>query len=382
MLYPLNALVEDQLRRLRMTLDSPDAHTWLDAETKRQPRVCLAGTLARHLSPGKARRVPPCVSSRSRSSSRTPHGNGLISRCSELDTDPDIRYHFPRVDGGEMWSRWDMQDTPPDILITNYSMLNIMLMRDVEEVIFAKTRNWLEASPQNVFFLVVDELHSYRGTPGTEVAYILRLFLDRLGLSPSSDQLRILTTSASVDEGPKSRQFLQEFFGRNDRFELISGVQIPPADGAHELLRLHATSFAAFAATAQRDPLETMAPPNLETPLGQQAILGLAQSLGAHPKPEEPPEQTLGRALLAVSAIDAVRDACQSVNGSVRATRLSDLDRTLFDTPAPTNGNTASDAMRGLLLAMGVSRRANWPGTAAHQGTLLLPQPGEPLGMQ
>ena len=34
MLYPLNALVEDQLRRLRMTLDSPDAHAWLDAERK------------------------------------------------------------------------------------------------------------------------------------------------------------------------------------------------------------------------------------------------------------------------------------------------------------------------------------------------------------
>ena len=198
----------------------------------------------------------------------------------QAETDPDIRYYFARVDGGEMWSRWDMQDTPPDILITNYSMLNIMLMRDIEDVIFAKTRDWLEASPQNVFFLVVDELHSYRGTPGTEVAYILRLLLDRLGLSPSSDQLRILTTSASVDQGPKSRQFLQEFFGRSDRFELISGVQVPPAEGARKLLRPHATSFAAFAATAQRDPLETMAPPDLETPLGQQAMLGLAEVLG------------------------------------------------------------------------------------------------------
>ena len=36
--------------------------------------------------------------------------------------DRDIQYHFPNIDGGEMWSRWDMQDTPPDILITNYSM--------------------------------------------------------------------------------------------------------------------------------------------------------------------------------------------------------------------------------------------------------------------
>ena len=99
----------------------------------------------------------------------------------QTETDPDIRYYFPRIDGGEMWSRWDMQDTPPDILITNYSMLNIMLMRDIEEVIFAKTRDWLQASPQNVFFLVVDELHSYRGTPGTRSPTFCGSFLIVLG---------------------------------------------------------------------------------------------------------------------------------------------------------------------------------------------------------
>ena len=88
-----------------------------------------------------------------------------------------------------MWSRWDMQSTPPDIMITNYSMLNIMLMRSVEEEIFEKTRHWLANDPlrdtnhpERVFHLIVDELHSYRGTPGTEVAYILRLLLNRLGL--------------------------------------------------------------------------------------------------------------------------------------------------------------------------------------------------------
>ena len=76
-----------------------------------------------------------------------------------------------------------MQDAPPDILITNYSMLNIMLMRDIEDQIFAATRRWLE-DPANVFHLVVDELHTYRGTPGTEVGYILRVLYERLGLNP------------------------------------------------------------------------------------------------------------------------------------------------------------------------------------------------------
>jgi ATP-dependent helicase YprA (DUF1998 family) len=36
------------------------------------------------------------------------------------------------VDGAEMRSRFDMPFAPPDILITNYSMLSIMLMRDID----------------------------------------------------------------------------------------------------------------------------------------------------------------------------------------------------------------------------------------------------------
>jgi len=77
--------------------------------------------------------------------------------------DSDARRFFPAMDGAEMWTRWDMQDTPPDLLITNYSMLNIMLMRDIEAGIFDATRHWLESESNHVFHLVVDELHTYRG---------------------------------------------------------------------------------------------------------------------------------------------------------------------------------------------------------------------------
>ena len=52
--------------------------------------------------------------------------------------DEDVRFFFPHLDGAEMRCRWDMQDHPPDILITNYSMLGIMLMRDVDKNIFEK----------------------------------------------------------------------------------------------------------------------------------------------------------------------------------------------------------------------------------------------------
>jgi len=65
--------------------------------------------------------------------------------------------------------------------------------------IFDATRAWLAADVRNTFHLVVDELHTYRGTPGTEVAYLLRVLLDRLGLHPNHDQLRIIASSASLD---------------------------------------------------------------------------------------------------------------------------------------------------------------------------------------
>jgi len=354
-LYPLNALVEDQLRRLRMTLDSDAVHTWLDHQRKGN-RILFGRYTGSTPVPGRSS-ASATVRRLKRSLQQLDSAWRRVSAAlRNAACDGEIRYHFPRVDGGEMWSRWDMQETPPDVLITNYSMLNIMLMRDIEERIFASTRDWLSASRNNVFFLVVDELHSYRGTPGTEVAYILRLFLERIGLSPASDQLRILATSASVDQGDKSRQFLREFFGRNDRFELISGRQIPPRERAHTVLKQHAGRFAAFAAAVQPDPLATMAAPSIDSPASIGAIETLATALGVHRRPNEPPEQALERALDGASVTDAVRDACQIVNRTVRATRVTDLDRVLFDSPAAP-GVLASDALRGLLLAMGIARR-------------------------
>ena len=46
----------------------------------------------------------------------------------------------------EMLTRWDMIAAPPDVLVTNYSMLNAMLMREVEQPMFDATARWLRAS--------------------------------------------------------------------------------------------------------------------------------------------------------------------------------------------------------------------------------------------
>ena len=42
----------------------------------------------------------------------------------------------------EMLTRWDMIESPPDILVTNYSMLNVILMREREDRMFTSTARW------------------------------------------------------------------------------------------------------------------------------------------------------------------------------------------------------------------------------------------------
>ncbi len=347
-LYPLNALVEDQLRRLRQTLDSDDVLRWFDAN-RGGNRVTFGRYTGATPVPGS----PENQSALQRLRERL-RDSSAESAAVRADGDPDVRYYFPNVDGGEMWSRWDMQETPPDILITNYHMLNIMLMRQVEAGIFEKTTTWLKSHPSHKFFLIVDELHSYRGTPGTEVAYILRLLLDRLGLSPDSEQLVLLATSASIDGTAGSRKFLREFFGRDD-FKIISESQQLPKAGSRNSMRRFQPAFEAFARKVQPDALSPMEPPIPEADTTKEAMVELAAALGSGDAVGTHSANELSAALLKVGAADAVRDACVAVSGTIRATRVSKLDCVLFD--GADSSNTASDAMRGLLLALGMSRK-------------------------
>lgn len=355
-LYPLNALVEDQIRRLRNTLDSDNTHRWLD--THRGGNRVLFGRYTGE-TPVSGDRVNPNAMNRLRLRLRE------IAETSEeirqlLETNPDmdqeIRYHFPNIDGGEMWSRWDMQVTPPDILITNYSMLNIMLMRSIESCIFDATRRWLTGDSTRRFFLIIDELHAYRGTPGTEVAYILRLLLDRIGLNPDSDQLTILATSASVTNSPESRVFLREFFGR-DRFKIVENEQRSPAPGARFRMAPFQKAFAQFAQSVQPNPLDSMHPPNPELAENKSAMADLAKALGHPTSPNVAAEVVLAEALKTQNAPDSIRDACIAVNGSVRPSKVPDLDDVLFS-GARLGDQLTSDAMRGLLLAIGMGKES------------------------
>jgi Lhr-like helicase len=216
-LYPMNALVEDQIVRLRRTFDSDETRRILDRD---------AGGNRFYFGRYTSRTVP---SSRraTGSSAVTPELRRMLKKIAAAEGRHngrlDLAGTYPRLGGGELHTRWDMQETPPDILITNFSMLSIMMGREDEAGMFEATRTWLAASPENVFTLVVDELHMQRGTAGTEVSYLIHRLLHRLGLLERPDQLSIVATSASMGSPTDSRKFLEDFFfEKGDRFEFIT----------------------------------------------------------------------------------------------------------------------------------------------------------------
>lgn len=217
-LYPTNALVEDQVVRLRRSTRAlakslPDRPIWFGRYTGVTP----GGTKMPDKDPRRFRDVAASI--RSAASEM----DDLVSAgLPESDLE---QFSDPRQN--EMMTRWDMIASPPDVMVTNYSMLNVMLMREFEQPIFDQTRAWLESDPTHVFTLVVDELHLYRGTQGSEVAMILRNFLHRLGLAPDSRQLRCIGTSASLDAGDGGKTYLERFFGVDaDSFHVTPGRPI------------------------------------------------------------------------------------------------------------------------------------------------------------
>ncbi|QIZ99415.1 DEAD/DEAH box helicase [Leifsonia sp. PS1209] len=226
-LYPMNALVDDQLIRLRRALDNDAVRSWLD--TNRNGHRFYFGRYTGSTPVTGGRANGQAQSELRRYLRETSQRGARAREVAELKNDDDLQYFVPRLDGAEMRSRWDMIDSPPDVLITNYSMLNVMLLRERDGHFFDSTRKWLD-NPENRFTLVVDELHTYRGTAGTEVAYLLRTLKRRLGLESRPDQFRVLAASASLDPA-RDATYLNEFFD-TDRgtFIFISGTSVAPAE--------------------------------------------------------------------------------------------------------------------------------------------------------
>ena len=116
-------------------------------------------------------------------------------------------------DDPELLTRHEVLAAPPDLLVTNYSMLEYMLMRPLERPVFDYTREWLIRNPEERLLLVIDEAHMYRGAAGTEVALLLRRLRKRLGIT--ADRLQVICTSASFHDREYAAEFAAELAGKH-----------------------------------------------------------------------------------------------------------------------------------------------------------------------
>lgn len=125
----------------------------------------------------------------------------------------------------ELITRHEVQQMPPDLLVTNYSMLEYMLMRPIERSIFDETRAWLEANPTEKFLIILDEAHLYRGAGGAEVGLLIRRLTDRLGVS--SDRVQAICATASFKSVTYAKEFGAQLSG-------CSATSFEPVTGKHK----------------------------------------------------------------------------------------------------------------------------------------------------
>ena len=261
-LYPMNALVNDQLGRLRLMFGDPGVS---DQFTKWADRpVRFARYTSRTLYPGvrtsskDSVRLRPIqkfyVDLMERADGdgvRAESARSLILELQSLGkwpSKPDLQKWFGRpgsrwqrngeyVRGvtlphdAELFTRHEVLARPPDVLVTNYSMVEYMLMRPLERPIFNATRKWLETHPEESFVLVIDEAHLYRGAAGAEVGLLIRRLRDRLGIDPN--RLQVICTSASFNNPVRAGEFAADLSGKQSiDFDTIQGIyDFRPADG-------------------------------------------------------------------------------------------------------------------------------------------------------
>lgn len=284
--YPMNALVEDQLTRLRKSIDSDDIRQILREEyndnriyfgryNKTSP---ISGKLLKPDGSVNSFNVNKLKKELREIQANIDEVNTFINNNNlSAERRMNLMANFQRLDGAEMRTRFDMQACPPDILVTNFSMLSIMLMRDIDNPIFEKTKQWLacetefdrgmskeektEVKKERIFHIIIDELHLYRGGAGSETAFLVRMLLERIGLTPDSGQLRILASSASI-EGDAGNLFLKGFFGTQEKAILtITGTDHPLDQDQGEVL--DATIFETVAKITEQ--LEQIENAGLET---------------------------------------------------------------------------------------------------------------------
>ncbi len=228
-MYPMNALVSDQISRLRRLMGDEKGlfvqhFRSCTEETARRPQFGMY--TGRTPYPGKdSKKTEDSALAKTLKRVVEADGNTYIEGLkkqgripAKADLSSFVEHlsdgrHITDPEDAELITRFEMQKTTPDILITNYSMLEYMLFRPHERGIWDDTRAWLESSPQNRLLFVIDEAHMYKGASGGEVALLLRRLFHKLGISRERVQF-ILTTASMPDACEEDRKAVREFAGR------------------------------------------------------------------------------------------------------------------------------------------------------------------------
>ncbi|MDI9467786.1 MAG: DEAD/DEAH box helicase [Bacillota bacterium] len=189
LLYPMNALANDQVKRLRNLL-----------------KDCPQITFGRYIGETLERK-----------NDALEHYRKVFS-CDPLEN--------------ELISREEMRNSPPHILLTNYAMLEYLLLRPKDTVFFdgSLARHWR--------YLVVDEAHTFSGARGIEMAMLIRRLKERIFAS-EDEHLQCVATSATLGNGrhdaPAVVAFASRLFGESfeweednqDRQDVVYATRLP-----------------------------------------------------------------------------------------------------------------------------------------------------------
>lgn len=246
-LYPMNALVADQLARMRQLFGHDKGRETIADRMGRTVQFGMyTGRTPYHGEFDKSKndnRLKPVIDRYIKLKESRPD---LYRQLDEMGRIPakdlegyrnkDARKenHFrTQPNDAELYSRQEMhgEDNPhggiPDLLVTNYSMLEYMLLRPIEQQFFQETKEWLEADEENELNIVLDEAHLYRGAQGAEVGLLLSRLLQKLGVS--RDRVRYILTSATMGDNleEKAPEFAAQLTaGSEDGFAVIEGTQV------------------------------------------------------------------------------------------------------------------------------------------------------------
>ena len=257
LLYPMNALVNDQLGRLRVLFGGNDVARWFTDHGGRPMK--FARYTGRTLYPGRRKEDTDKHWSRLKEPLEffTKLEDRAVSDAATRALIADLRSRgkWPakpssgptKEDGISRWlgkgkwknqDRWirtveqpedselflrhEVQAQVPDLLVTNYSMLEYMLLRPIERDIFRDTADYYTANPHQRLMLILDEAHLYRGAQGTEVAMLIRRLRNRLRLPLS--QFQVICTSASFSDPEAAKRFAADLAGKPvSGFEVLAG---------------------------------------------------------------------------------------------------------------------------------------------------------------